>query len=110
MEITDQDISDFIKSRGIFTYRDLERSKYYINGRLIESALIRMYSLKIFDLPEVCYNSHIPEGITDDVKDYLTKMFITNIWETSKYDQIGKRIAIIMRREKKLDLLLNGNN
>lgn len=110
MKITDQDISDFIKSRGIFTYRDLERSKYHINGRLIESPFIRMYSLKIFDLPEVSYNSYSPEGITDDVKDYLTKMFITNIWETSKYDQIGKRITIIMRREKKLDLLLDGNN
>ena len=110
MEITDQDISDFIKSRGIFTYRDLERTKYHINGRLIEGPLIRMYSLKIFDLPEVCYNSYSPEGITDDVKNQLTKMFITNIWETSKYDQIGERIATIMRRQENIKILLDGNN
>lgn len=134
MEITDQYISDFIKSRGKFTYTKAEPSPYFYfdpnKGDVWE------YRIEIFGF-DVWFQaqSHFhDQSILDEIRDNLIRFAIdaittgelTNFVNVSPapykrlisggyagaaFDAGGReKILKILRREKNLNYLLNGRD
>ena len=103
MEITDQDISDFIKSRGAFTCVKSEPARhrgypyFYFDPK---EGQVWQHNLEIFGI-EVWFQTQIHHNgeVLDEMRDNLIKSIINN----GDYKQ---KILRIIKREKKLDLLL----
>jgi hypothetical protein len=111
MEITDQYISDFIKSRGKFTYTKAEPSPYFYfdpnKGDVWE------YRIEIFGF-DVWFQaqSHFhDQSILDEIRDNLIKRLISGGYAGAAFDAGGReKILKILRREKNLNYLLNGRD
>ncbi len=134
MEITDQYISDFIKSRGKFTYTKAEPSPYFYfdpnKGDVWE------YRIEIFGF-DVWFQaqSHFhDQSILDEIRDNLIKRLISGgyagaafnlqVFFNAKFQEISwaagfarpmdaggrEKILKILRREKNLNYLLNGRD
>ena len=101
MEITDQDISDFIKSEGKFTYTRAEPSPpFYFDpnkGDVWEYS-IEIFGIDVWFQAQSIYHS---QHILDEIRDNLIKAMISNCRE---------KISKIVRREKNINYLLNGKN
>lgn len=110
MEITDQDISDFIKSRGKFTYTKAEPSPHFYfdpNKGDVWEYRIEIFGIDVWHLwpssiPRCQAQSHFhDQNILDEIRDNLIKAMISNYRE---------KILKILRREENLNYLLNGRD
>lgn len=99
MGITDQNIFDFIKSRGKFTYIKSEPSPYFYFDP--NKGDVWQYSLEIFGIEfwkQTQTISHDGE-VLDEMRDNLIKSIIDN-------DDYKQKILRILKREQNLDYLL----
>lgn len=103
MEITDQDIFDFIKSRGTFTCVKSESSPYFYFDP--NRGQVWQHNLEIFGIEVWFQNQKIQHNgeVLDEMRDNLIKSIIDN-------DNYKQKILRILRREKKLNHLINGKD
>ena len=116
MEITDQDISDFIKSRGAFTCVKSEPARhrgypyFYFDPNKGD---VWEYRIEIFGF-DVWFQaqSHFhDQSILDEIRDNLIKRLISGGYAGAAFDAGGReKILKILRREKNLNYLLNGRD
>lgn len=99
MGITDQNIFDFIKSRGKFTCVKSESSPYFYFDP--NRGQVWQHNLEIFGI-EVWFQTqriHHNGEVLDEMMDNLIKSIIDN-------DDYKQKILRILKREQNLDYLL----